>query len=55
MGGGGLIGGISLYFNGLSPSTKIIGCQPKNDDAMRQCVMAGKIIEIEVFTSTSPD
>jgi threonine dehydratase len=54
VGGGGLIGGITSFFKQQPKSqlaqshTKIIGCQPANDNAMYQSVKAGRIVDIAV-------
>ncbi len=55
VGGGGLISGIAGYLKSINSKTKIIGCWPKNANAMLQCLNAGKIIEIreEPTLSTS--
>jgi threonine dehydratase len=44
VGGGGLLSGISLGFNYLSPDTKIIAGEPLNADDAYQSLKAGKII-----------
>jgi threonine dehydratase len=44
VGGGGLLSGISIGFNYLSPNTKIIGGEPLNADDAYQSLKAGKII-----------
>lgn len=44
VGGGGLISGISIGFNYLSPNTTIIGGEPLNADDAYQSIKAGKII-----------
>lgn len=48
VGGGGLIGGIASHLKQANPAIQVVGCQPKNDNAMQQCVAAGKIFDIEV-------
>lgn len=44
VGGGGLISGTSLAMKGLSPGTRIIGCEPTGADDAYQSKQAGKII-----------
>ena len=53
VGGGGLIGGIASHLKQTNPAIQVIGCQPKNDNAMQQCVAAGKIFDIEVKSPSS--
>jgi threonine dehydratase len=50
VGGGGLISGISLGFNLLSPGTKIIGAEPANAGDAYESLREGKIIP-----QTNPD
>ena len=47
IGGGGLISGIAAYVKRLYPEIKIIGVEPKDADAMRQSLQAGKRIRLE--------
>ncbi len=44
VGGGGLLSGIAIGFNNLSPDTKIIAGEPKNADDSYQSIKSGKII-----------
>lgn len=53
VGGGGLIGGISMAMKQLSPDTRIIGCQPENDNAMQVSLLEGKIVDIEAKDTIS--
>jgi len=53
VGGGGMISGIGSYLKSVSPNTKIIGCQPENDAAMKASVQAGKIVEIKAKPTLS--
>jgi threonine dehydratase len=46
VGGGGLIGGIGAYLKSVSPQTEIVGCWPSNSPVMRQCIEAGRVIEV---------
>ncbi|MCY3772147.1 MAG: pyridoxal-phosphate dependent enzyme, partial [Gemmatimonadetes bacterium] len=47
VGGGGLIGGITIYLKAHRPGTRIIGCQPERSAAMYHCVRAGRIVSTE--------
>jgi len=42
IGGGGLIGGIASFFKALQPTTRIIGVQPEESDAMARSVAQGE-------------
>ncbi len=46
VGGGGLIAGIASYVKALSPSTKIIGVEPEDSNAMYQSLKAGKRVTL---------
>ena len=46
VGGGGLIGGIGLHLNSVSPETEIVACWPENSPALYECLRAGRIIEV---------
>ena len=46
IGGGGLISGIAAYIKALSPSTRVIGVQPVDSNAMDQSVRAGKRVTL---------
>eukprot|EP00884_Botryococcus_braunii_P007917 jgi/Botrbrau1/17126/Bobra.0157s0027.1 len=46
VGGGGLISGIASVMKGVAPEVRIVGCQPAVDDAMRQCVVAGRVVQL---------
>ena len=46
VGGGGLIGGIGLHLNSVSPGTEIVGCWPENSPVLYECIRAGKIIDV---------
>jgi threonine dehydratase len=46
VGGGGLIAGIAAYIKALSPSTKIIGVEPIDSNAMQASLAAGKRITL---------
>ena len=47
VGGGGLIAGISIYIKNLWPTTKIIGIEPEDADAMTRSLKEKKIIELD--------
>jgi threonine dehydratase len=46
VGGGGLIGGIGLHLEAASPATEVVGCWPENSPALRECLRAGRIIDV---------
>jgi len=46
IGGGGLIAGIGAYIKALSPSTKIIGVEPVDSNAMYQSLKANKRVTL---------
>ena len=46
VGGGGLIGGIGAYLKSVSPATEVVGCWPENSPVMRECMRAGRILEV---------
>jgi threonine dehydratase len=41
-----LIGGIGAYLKSVSPQTEIVGCWPENSPVMKQCMEAGRIIDV---------
>jgi threonine dehydratase len=47
VGGGGLISGIAAYVKRVRPSTKIIGVEPVDADAMTRSLKAGKRIRLD--------
>lgn len=47
VGGGGLISGVGTYLKRLSPTTKIIGVEPKGAPAMYQSLKQGNVITLE--------
>ncbi len=47
IGGGGLIAGIISLFKIKSPTTKIIGVEPENADAMNQSIQNNKLIKLK--------
>lgn len=46
VGGGGLIGGIGLHLNSVSPGTEVVGCWPENSPVLYECMRAGRIIDV---------
>ncbi len=46
VGGGGLIGGIGLHLNSVSPETEVVACWPENSPALYECLRVGRIIEV---------
>lgn len=49
VGGGGLISGIAGCIKARSQTSRVIGCQPENDNAMQQCIAKDEIFDIEVW------
>lgn len=47
IGGGGLCAGVGSYFKQISPSTKIIGIEPKGAPAMYQSIQKKKLVKLE--------
>ncbi|HLZ94900.1 MAG TPA: threonine/serine dehydratase [Candidatus Dormibacteraeota bacterium] len=47
VGGGGLIGGISLYLKAMRPSIRVIGVEPEGADAMRRSLETGRIVTLD--------
>jgi threonine dehydratase len=47
IGGGGLIGGISLYVKAKRPSVRVIGVEPAGADSMKRSLEAGRIVTLE--------
>jgi threonine dehydratase len=47
IGGGGLIGGISLYLKSKRPGIKVIGVEPSGADAMYRSLRAGSIVTLD--------
>ncbi len=47
IGGGGLIGGISLYLKSKRPGIKVIGVEPTGADGMYRSLQAGSIVTLE--------
>ncbi|MEL7118840.1 MAG: threonine ammonia-lyase [Bacteroidota bacterium] len=51
IGGGGLVSGVGSYFRQLSPSTKIIGIEPKGAPAMYESLKKGEIVKLDNIDS----
>ncbi|WP_096200888.1 threonine ammonia-lyase IlvA [Bacillus sp. FJAT-45350] len=47
IGGGGLISGVGTYIKSISPSTKIIGAEPKGAPAMKESMAKGKVVTLD--------
>ncbi len=47
VGGGGLISGVSSYFDSQSPKTKIIGVEPAGAASMHQSILKGEVVRLE--------
>ncbi len=47
IGGGGLIGGVSMYLKARHPSVRVIGVEPTGADAMRRSLEAGRIVTLD--------
>ena len=47
IGGGGLIGGISMYIKEMRPHVRVIGVEPAGADAMYRSLQAGRIVALE--------
>ena len=44
-GGGGMIGGISLYINAVKPNVEIVACEPEADPCMHLSLQAGEVVD----------
>jgi threonine dehydratase len=47
VGGGGLIGGISMYLKSKKPGIKVVGVEPTGADGMHRSLQAGTIVTLE--------
>jgi threonine dehydratase len=47
IGGGGLIGGISMYLKSKKPEIKVVGVEPTGADGMHRSLQAGTIVTLE--------
>jgi threonine dehydratase len=47
VGGGGLIGGISMYLKSKKPEIKVVGVEPTGADGMHRSLQAGAIVTLE--------
>jgi len=47
IGGGGLIGGISIYLKSMKPGIKVVGVEPTGADGMHRSLQAGTIVTLE--------
>jgi threonine dehydratase len=55
VGGGGLLGGLSLAFRYASPETDLFGVEPKGFDGMAQSLAAGAMVRVAGQASTICD
>jgi threonine dehydratase len=55
VGGGGLIGGVSLAFHYLSPGTKTIGVKPAGFDAVTESMAKGELVTVPLGAKTICD
>lgn len=54
IGGGGLIGGISLAIKALRPSVRVIGIEPVGSPTLYESVKAGRVVELREITTIVP-
>ena len=47
IGGGGLIGGISLYIKEMLPHVRVIGVEPSGADGMSRSLQAGRVVTLD--------
>ncbi len=47
VGGGGLIGGISLYLKALRPAIKVVGVEPAGADGMTKSLAVGHVVTVD--------
>jgi threonine dehydratase len=47
IGGGGLISGMATYIKSVSPSTKMIGCEPAGAASMTESIKQGNVVELD--------
>jgi threonine dehydratase len=47
IGGGGLIGGISMYLKEKRPGVRVIGVEPAGADGMRRSLEAGRVVTLD--------
>jgi threonine dehydratase len=47
VGGGGLVSGVSTYFDAKSPNTKIIGVEPAGAPSMNEALKQGQVITLD--------
>jgi len=53
LGGGGLISGIGLAFEGLGRKVELVACSPQNSAVMHHSLAAGRILEMESLPTLS--
>jgi len=47
IGGGGLIGGISLYLKSVRPKVRVVGVEPIGADGMHRSLAAGRVVTLD--------
>ncbi|MFP7332266.1 threonine ammonia-lyase IlvA [Shouchella clausii] len=47
IGGGGLISGMATYIKSVSPTTKMIGCEPAGAASMTESIKQGNVVELD--------
>ncbi|PAD90113.1 threonine ammonia-lyase IlvA [Shouchella clausii] len=47
IGGGGLISGMATYIKSVSPTTKMIGCEPAGAASMMESIKQGNVVELD--------
>merc|ERR1711974_56490 len=47
IGGGGLVSGVGTYVNSISPSTKIIGCEPAGAPGMKASIENQGVVSLD--------
>ncbi|WP_263706248.1 threonine ammonia-lyase IlvA [Shouchella tritolerans] len=47
IGGGGLISGTATYIKSVSPTTKMIGCEPSGAASMTESIKQGNVVELD--------
>ncbi|MBX0319669.1 MULTISPECIES: threonine ammonia-lyase IlvA [Shouchella] len=47
IGGGGLISGMATYIKSVSPTTKMIGCEPAGAASMTESIKQGHVVELD--------
>lgn len=53
IGGGGLIGGISMYLKSRHPSVRVVGVEPTGADSMKRSLESGRIVTLDRVTTVA--